>query len=304
MTDRNRTLLLIAAVVVIALVGGAFLQRTPAQATNTNTDSSLDTNTTTPAPTSNATTTTPTEQKTPISELGPRPQVDEIRHPDDPGETYALINTTNQKFIYKDTNTTSIIPYVRNMSDSERANSDGQYPRYTSSNRSELTSLAIYQNNPDIAIINSTAVESEFMRILNERRAANGKKPYIQSDYLASVARSHDHDMWKHNYQGHEDSDGQKPYQRITREAPVDCYNTQEIVWNSPILQSQTQHSNKSTETSLAVLSYNVFKGSERHYKAMMFSYEDFQYAGTGVYFADEKWYITTNFCSRMEPAE
>lgn len=70
--------------------------------------------------------------------------------------------------------------------------------------------------------VTAEAVEANVAQLVNEEREIRGLSPLEYREDVSAVARAHSGDMVRHEYTGHQGSDGRLPADRIN-EAGIDC---------------------------------------------------------------------------------
>jgi len=134
--------------------------------------------------------------------------------------------------------------------------------------------------------------EAALVEQLNAARAAAGRAKLQQSDGLTTAARAHARDMHTRDFYGHENPDGEQPWDR----AP--CRAT-ETIQRGPIGNVRAYGSDRTFDTGSAagLAGYTVLSwtNSERHNDIMVDGAH--RAVGVGVAIADGEFFAVAMFC-------
>lgn len=149
------------------------------------------------------------------------------------------------------------------------------------------------------APISSTVVEGAVHEAVNDRRREAGLDPLDWDDTVASVSRAHSADMADREYFGHQNPDGEDPWDRFTDEARY-CRRYGEniaMTWVGRPVRSDDGTANQyTTAEDLAAGLVEQWMNSPPHREAIQT--ESWDRGGVGVTItADGQVFATHNFC-------
>lgn len=135
-----------------------------------------------------------------------------------------------------------------------------------------------------------TSLEIEIHKLINEERNSNSisiEKPLKFHSKLIDIARAHSEDMLKRTYFKHENPEGEKVAERVSKEG---------IHWS--LVAENLYFSSGFPKNQIAQSAVNGWIKSEGHYQNML---SDSTFTGIGVSSQDLTFYITQVFVEASE---
>jgi len=141
--------------------------------------------------------------------------------------------------------------------------------------------------------INETAAESTLFDSINDQRADAGRERLARSDDLRDAAQAHARDMHQRNFYGHENPDGEQPWDRAACRASENIHRG-EVTSN---LRGYGSDEAFDTTTSDGIGTYTVsgWTNSPDHRENML--RPKWREMGVGVVIQDSEFFAVAMFC-------
>jgi hypothetical protein len=147
-------------------------------------------------------------------------------------------------------------------------------------------SLLVSLSGFPLAVSAQTAIETDFMNIMNAQRIALGKNSLAINSSLSTAAYLHSKDMAENNYFSHVSLDGRTMVQRVTAAGYMN--------WTS--LGENIAYCYGAPDANIV---YDMWKNSPGHYANMIGNFAD---AGLGVFTLNNYTYYTLDLGENMTP--
>jgi len=126
---------------------------------------------------------------------------------------------------------------------------------------------------------------------INEEREAADVAPVDSRERLQTAAREHSRDMYERDFYGHQNPDGQQPWDRVGCRASENIHRGEVGTMENP--GGETYQTRVTEELARYVVEGWV--GSQEHYENMVDS--SWQSIGIGVHVGDGEFFATAMFC-------
>lgn len=137
------------------------------------------------------------------------------------------------------------------------------------------------------------AAAEQLRAAINEERQAAGVVELAPSDTLAEAAREHSRDMHQREFYGHENPDGEHPWDRVRCRASENIHRG-EVAAELRGFESEDVF-NTTTAEGIAGYVRTGWVNSDGHYQNMTRS--EWGEIGVGVYVGADEFYATAMFC-------
>lgn len=136
--------------------------------------------------------------------------------------------------------------------------------------------------------ITSDAIEARIHVRVNDIRSSHELSPLGHDDDIASIARTHSHDMAERGYIGHVTPEGVRPHDRFGDLFPAECRGVGENI-------AMVGQGGATDADALAKRIVDGWMNSDSHRENLLT--EEWDREGIGVYLHDGAVFATQNFC-------